>query len=117
MQLPDTSNGPDPSVYTALLMNSRKRAPERFDGNVLKILRDDPRWAGRIRLNLDAPWIDFDWRPVDCDVLYTLILAWIEDVYKFAPSRRMVRLAVHVVASMNAYEPTEEQKRYPGRAP
>lgn len=115
--LPERTSGPDPAVHGSLLPNQKGRTHEGCDSNILKILLNDPRWVGRLRLNRLMNLTEFDGERGREGALPALVHEWIVDVYDFVPTLAAVRRAIRVVASMNAFMPSGEHQRYPGRTP
>jgi putative DNA primase/helicase len=94
---------PDDDVLGALGLAPGKK-PRATRRTLLTILRLDPRWTGRIRLDRfrDAILVDGD-GITDRDL--THIACWLEDVFEVIPSKDLMVECLSAVAAENSYHP------------
>ena len=94
---------PDEDVLLSLGIGPGKK-PSATRRTMLTILRADPRWTGRIRLDRfrDAILVDGD-GSTDRDL--THIACWAEEVYELNPSKDLMVECLSAVAAENSFHP------------
>ena len=94
---------PDDDVLLSLGIGPGKK-PRATRRTMLTILRADPRWSGRIRLDRfrDAILVDGD-GITDRDL--THIACWAEEVYGLNPSKDLMVECLSAVAAENSFHP------------
>jgi len=98
-----TNEEPEPEVQAAL-DPGRSGAPRPSLANVVRVLKHDSRWDGRVQENLFDGHLTLDKKPLD-DVRETGIALWLDDVYDMRPSSLILQQALRWVASDNSYHP------------
>ena len=104
---PMTRSGPHPGVVAALSV--RKGAPAICHANLILILKMDPRWAGRFRINRMGDMLEFDGALVDSEArLVSDITVWLSRHYDIHFRIEDVKAAVYATALSNEYHPVRE---------
>lgn len=97
---------PDENVLAMLGVPRGKRA-RATRCTLLTIFGHDPRWAGRLRLDLFRDQLLVDDAPVT-DIELTRIACWVEEVYGANPSKELVYECLTLVASEHGFHPILE---------
>jgi predicted P-loop ATPase len=101
---PRERRGPHPLVEASLAR--AKGGPRATAGNVLKAIRDDPRWGPHVRVNRLGNQTEMWGKPIEdenCEVLHAT--EWLADTYDLHVSTTQTRDALFACASLHAYHP------------
>lgn len=97
---------PDPDVLGMLGLEPGKK-PRATRRTLLAILAHDPRWKGRIKLDLFRDSIVVDGEGLtDRDL--THLACWMEEIYEVNPSKDLVVECLSAVAADNAFHPVRD---------
>lgn len=105
---PVDRQGPHPGVDAALA-RSRRGDPLAVHANMVMVLRMDPRWTGRFRLNLLGDVLEHDGQLVDFESKLTSdVCTWLSRTYGLHYKPRDVQEGIYAIAQANAYHPVRE---------
>lgn len=105
---PAERTGPHPGVDAALA-RSRRGDPLAVHANMVMVLRMDPRWTGRFRLNLLGDVLEHDGQLVDFEGKLTSdVCTWLSRTYGLHFKPRDVQEGIYATAQANAYHPVRE---------
>ena len=101
------SGRPHPDVMRSL--DHGKHGPKPCFSNLFKVIRDDPRWGRRLKLNKLGEVVEMDGKPLESEPVVTAELTeWIGDVYGMQLKPAVIRDAVYAVAGVYAYNPVQD---------
>lgn len=105
---PPDRRGTHPAVAIELDV-ARDGRPRPGPANVFKVLRNDPRFGPRVRLNRLGDVVEIGGAEAPAEGLYTMkVVEWLADNYQIQTTQEVVRAAVWAVAEENAYHPVRE---------
>lgn len=99
-------HGPDPEVSVAL-ERSHSGAVRGTLRNALTVLEADPRWCGRLRLNVFSGQVEYDGRLIR-DEDEVGIYRWLSEQYHLEIGTQRVSEALRYLASQDSYHPVCE---------
>ncbi len=102
---PIDRRGPHPAVVLGLDTTKEGR-PKACHSNAFKIIRDDPRWGPRLRLNKLGDRVELHEKDVPSDTLFTTqAVEWLADNYAVQFGPETVRPVLFAVAELHGYSP------------
>lgn len=104
---PMERTGPHPDVQESL--DYGKYGPKPCFSNLFKIIRDDPRWNRRLRLNLLGSVVEVDGAPIESEPLLSAqVTEWVGDTYGVQYKPDVTRDVIYAVAGMHSYHPVRD---------